>query len=565
MRTKKGQSGANAGVVVIIVTILIILYILFLPPAEREDLLSGGTGTGGHSTSGSGTSGTGTNGAQYMGIVLKENVGTLYELSEDQKDYEMSSFTIGTKTSAGIIKSASAVYVKSSAFQETRDTVRFEVDPDLTDNLILSFNVDAGLGRLLITLNGNTIFNKELGEGSSPPIYLDSDDLENTNELVFSVSGPGLAFWRYNEYSIEDIKITGDQTDISGSEAVQYITLSNRDLEQVKSSRVRYLASCTERNVKNFELRFNGDRLFRGTPDCAVYTYLPIDKEDLIAGKNEFEFRIEEGSVLVDRLQLENKLEDPDYPVFYFELNKDIFLKQKDDDYCGKVDGICPSNCEGDEDVDCCFKRRDNYWCDVETDNLNDRCVSFVNDCNRCASGYEDRTGDPPDKCADEEYVTVPYCGDDTDDICPAGCTKYYDKDCCFADGEENFWCSSIPEVGITSVCEESIEDEECNDCYGGYEDKDGHRPDCSNVDLTDDTDYQEELKDGYDIILDFRFSNNDQKKLEIFVNGRKIGVNTAQESYERDISSYVESGTNSIELRPENDLTITEMRVTVK
>jgi len=380
----KGQSGAQTGVVIIIITILIILYILFLPPAEREDLLNGGTGTGGHG----GSSGSGGSGGSSvnLGLVLKENVGQLYKLDEDQKDYEMPSFTVGTKTSAQVIKSASSLYVKSSAFQETADTLTFEIQPTLTENLILTFNTEDGTGRLLITLNGNTIFNKEIEKGSSPPIYLDKDDLLSVNELRFSVSGPGIAFWRYNEYSLNNIRITGDTTDISRSENVQYVNIPSRSLAQVESARLRFLGDCVERNVKNFEVKLNGERLFKGTPDCAVYSYLPIDKNQLLVGKNEFEFSLDEGSVLVDRLKLETMLDKPDYPIYYFELEDDLFVQQKEDKYCGKSDGICPANCEPDEDMDCCFKRKDNFWCDVETDNLNDRCVSFVNDCNRCAS-----------------------------------------------------------------------------------------------------------------------------------------------------------------------------------
>ena len=557
---RKGQSGSNAGIVLVVITVLIIIYIMFLPPADREDLLSGGTGTGGHGT----TSGGGTVGvAPKTGIILQENPGKIYAQKEDGDEFEMSSFTISTSTLGDVIKSKTSLFIKSSAFEEKPETIDFSINPDLSDNLILSFNVDEGLGRLTVTLNGKTVYVGEIEQGNSPPIYLDKDDLDTSNTLRFSVSGPGVAFWRSNEYVLRDIKITGDITDTKGSYASQTINLDAKDLQNLKSARLRYLAECKEEEVRGFDVRINGYKLFSGIPDCAVYSYLSINPEQLLDGRNEFEFELETGRVLIDRLQLEVKYDSPDYPTYYFDMANDFFVNKQEEGYCGKVDGQCPANCGADEDKDCCFERRDNYWCDIETPNLNDRCVSFVNDCERCASGYEDRYDKPPKVCVDEDKDLPPYCGDDTDGYCPAGCSKYYDKDCCFEAGEENFWCNDVPQAGITSVCEESIENEECDDCPDGYVNKDGKHPQCTTT--IDDSDLQSSLKDIYKVELGLRFPNDDQKRIGMFINGLKIGINTARESITRDISQYVEEGTNSIEIQPEDDVSITELRVTVK
>lgn len=563
--SNKAQSGSNAAVVIIIIMVLITLYILFLPPEDREDLLSGGTGTGGNSGGTSG--GTVRLDNARPAILLRESIGKIYSQDDDEDQFKMNSFTISTETQGGIVKTKSSIYTKSSAFQEQTDSMIFSIDEDLTDNLILSFNVRRGSGRLTITLNGVTVYTGEIDQGNSPPIYLDEDQIQGNNDLTFSVSGPGIAFWRFNEYDLTDIKITGDITDISGSQNIQSLALRSRDLSNLESSRLRFLAECNERQVQNFEVRLNGQRLFRGIPDCAIYNFLPIDSSSLLVGNNEFEFSIQSGRVLVDRLELQNKLEDPDYPVMYFEMHEDYFVDKKEDAFCGKVDGICPRGCEEDEDVDCCFDRRDNFWCDIETPNLNDRCVSFVNDCERCPAGYEDYRGDPPDKCVEGIGTTDPpaYCGDDTDDVCPSGCSPLYDQDCCYEAYPEGYWCDDQPEAGMTSICEQSIELVECDDCVNGYDDIDGHAPDCRGY-KPDTDDDEEELDPDFEVTLKFVFPNDDdRKKMEIFINGRIIGINTVREEYERDISDYVRSGTNSIELRPDKDLTITELRVTVR
>lgn len=552
----KAQSGSMAGAMILIIMVLIILYILFLPPAEREDLLSGGTGTGGHGTVIGG--GTIVSANTPLGVIFRENIGKIYEPRINQKDIDLPAFTIATQTSGGIIKTKTSAYIKSSAFEEITDTMDFQITPGLSDNLILSFTVIKGTGNLKITLNNKVVYFGEIKQGNSPPIYLSKDDLSSTNTLVFSVNGPGIAFWKYNDYSLTDLKITGDITDVSSSTAYQAVTIAERDLVNFKSARFRYLAECTQGTVDRFEVKLNGQRLFSGRPDCAIYTYLPIDSNQLRTGNNEFEFSVENGRVLVDRAQLQIMYNEPVYPTYYFQMHDDYFVKKKADGYCGKADGICPTGCQSYEDVDCCLKRSDNYWCDIPTTNPNDRCVSFINDCDRCLSGYEDRSGNVPNKCK----ADGPYCGNDKDGICPDGCSAYYDKDCCF-EIEGAYWCNDMPEKGVENICKQFVADYECNDCPYGYRNKAGRSPDCR----TTSTSYDEEetLKTNFKVMLNFAFPNTDQKRLEVFVNGKLVGINTAQITYETDISLYVRSGTNSIEIRPKGDPTITEMRITVK
>lgn len=552
----KAQSGSMAGAMILIFMVLIVLYILFLPPAERDDLLSGGTGTGGHGTVTGG--GTVVSANTPLGVIFRENIGKIYEPRINQKDIDLPTFTVATQTEGSIIKTKTSGYVKSSAFEEITDTMEFQITPSLSENLILSFTVIKGTGTLKVTLNNKVVYVGSIKQGSSPPIYLSKDDLSAMNTIVFSVDGPGIAFWRYNDYSLTDIKITGDVTDVSSSTAYQAVTIVERDLANFKSARLRFLAECTQGTVDGFEVRLNGGRLFSGRPDCAIFTYLPIDSNQLKVGTNELEFGVQNGRVLVDRGQLQIMYNEPVYSTYYFQMHEDYFSISKEDGYCGKVDGICPTGCESSEDADCCFKRSDNFWCDIPTTNPNDRCVSFINDCSRCLSGYEDRSGNVPDKCA----RTDPYCGDDKDGECPSGCSAFYDKDCCF-NIEGAYWCNDMPEKGIESICKQFVADYECNDCPKGYKNEDGRSPDCS----TTSTSYDEEetLRSKFKVMLKFVFPNADQKRLEVFVNGKLVGINTAKIEYETDISLYVRSGTNSIEIRPKGDVTITEMRVTVK
>jgi len=395
---RKGQSGSNAAIVIIISVVVMVLYILFLPPADRQELLQG--------TSSSSTSSTGTASSK---ILLLEKPGNLSYFSSDEKSYDFPAFTINTEKKGQIIKSKSTLYVKNSVFEKIEENVDFSIDPTLSENLILSFNVAVGEGILTIELNGEKVYSGELSAGASIPVYLDSQSLSDYNTLRFSVSSPGVAFWRYNEYQLKDIKITADVTDISESQATQTITLQQKEIDRLTRARLRYDPVCIQTQVTNFEISLNNQRLFKGDPDCGVYNYIDLAKEDLAVGTNEFTFRIEKGKVLVDRLRLINSLEEAQYPIYYFEIDTSYFNRIKSNE-----------------------------------------------------------TNEP------DEY----------------------------------------------------------------------------------------ELKSKYEAVVDFTFPNTDKKRFEVFINGKKMSFNTYKIKETRSVDNYLTAGTNSVEIRPLEDVTINELKI---
>ncbi len=391
---RKAQAASSSAILVIVITVLIILYILFLPPEDRERLLDPNITENGE------------NGEVIIGVILREHVGRIEYVGFDERVYDLSSFTVSTDTHARVIASKTSIYVKNSVFDDITDKMEFEASPGLTQNMMLSFNIEGNTrGRLHITLNGRTIYRGELREGNSPPIYLDSGLLERRNILEFSVDSPGLLFWRYNQYNLKNIRVLGDITDVSLSENIQEIVLSEKEYENMEIARIRYTPVCEQTQVREFEVRLNNQRIFRGIPDCNVLNTYTISKEYLREGKNAFEFRVGEGQVLVDSLRFTGTLKDPEYPVYYFFLKDELFEEHND------------------------------------------------------------------------EYV----------------------------------------------------------------------------------------LKQSRDVTLEFNFPNTEQKRLEIFINGYLMGINTAKREDSRNIDNFVRPGTNSIEIRPLQDITITEMRVRVR
>ena len=379
---------------IIAIVVLVVLYILFLPPDERARLLENNV------------TDDPTHPDFRTTILLREHIGELTYLGFDFREYDFPSFSISTEAGARLITSKSSAYVKNSVFDEVTDRMEFSAKPELTDNLLLSFNVDkASRGRLRITLNGETMFNSRIPEGNSPPIQLDSSLLRNNNELKFSVSGPGIIFWRYNEYELSSLQILGDVTDVSLSEHTNSFIIPERELDHMKSARLSFVPVCDERQVREFEVFLNHDRIFRGIPDCGVLNMQTIARNQLRSDRNTLEFRVGAGRVLVDRPRLGIEMEEEQHLIYYFELEEKYF-RENNDDY---------------------------------------------------------------------------------------------------------------------------------------------------------------ELISPREVFLEFSFPNNDPKRFEVFVNGYRIGINIARTEHDRNISSFVRPGTNSIEIRPQQDFTITEMRVRLK
>ncbi|RMF55278.1 hypothetical protein D6745_02570 [Candidatus Woesearchaeota archaeon] len=559
MRRKAQERASGAASLIIIIGILVVLYILFLPPKEREELLEGRT------PNVPGEDNGGRIPSDFNEVLLLESPGRLENIQTGEIPHPLPSVSLQTVTSSKIIKEVSNIYVKNSVFGKQFKSLEFPInDFENTENVLLSFASSVHNGRLIILLNGKEIFNSYISD-SPNPIPLAKDALQQNNVLEFLVSPTGFAFWKSNEMLLENVKITADVSDISGRVASSRFVLGESEKENLEAAEMVFYADCDQSKVGTLSIIINNERVFRGVPACkSMNNPIEISPETLFEGNNEVKFSTNKGNIIIDQIMVTSFLKESVYPSYFFEL-PDVFFEGAIDEFfeegvCGVIDGYCPSGCDEDEDKDCCFINN-NYWCDLETDNQDDRCVSYVSseNCGRCTSGYEEKNGDPPQACEGE-------CGDDTDGECPDDCSIYYDKDCCFE--EENgsyWWCDDFPTTGVRSICEAGISTSECDDCPAGYENSDGDNPDCPPRQRPQSVEFYDfVLSDAYDVILTLRFIDDlEMKQGEVFVNGHTFSFNTRQPEFYRSIGNYVEPGSNGITIVPlSKSLDIVELRV---
>jgi hypothetical protein len=561
-RMRKAQaSGATAAVFVAVLALLMVLYILFLPPEDREAIL------------GSGSKVTTPQEDDplsriiYNETVLAKSPGRLDYLKFDEYEHDLPAINLYKTTSANEILIESAFVIRNGWFDNQKKKINFNVrDISNMKDFIMSFENKIHNGRLKVTLNGEVILEDYVDSYNVGPINMPVDLIGQTNTLEFEVSEVGWKFWTTNEYNIKNLKIVADITDVSKDTGKSVFYASYEEIKNMESGYIRFNPNCNS-EAGYLSIMFNAREIYNALPDCGILNKVEVPVGYFSSGENEVIFKTEKGSYLIDQIQVKTTLNEPNNPVYMFELEDSLFREKfsKPKAECGKIDGICPEGCDDNDDKDCCFtKNTGAFWCDVKTDDGDDRCVKFMDEekCYKCPSGYEDIKGNPHKYCEG-------LCGDDTDKLCPSGCSRHYDSDCCYNDYENEstnyYFCPDLPTTGADYICLASVRVSQCLTCETGYEDESGSKPEvCAGAAPA----YDEEivLRDGFHVNLTIDFVDDvKSKNLKVLINSRTIWVHTKDVQYSRIIDSYVEPGTNSIKLIPESTMDIRQVKVLLK
>ncbi len=313
--TKRGQGAINAAILVAILFGLILLYILAIPPSDRDKILNENTRTTVSSSS-----------SRTNVTLLKEKVGTLEDRNLDQVEHDIPSFTLFRTSGADVLKKSPAFQVRNGIFDFQSREVRFVVDDlELTNNVLLSFSILKAQGTLHISLNGNPIFDGDLGAGQQTPIALSKSDVLKENVLVFSVSGVGWQFWTTNQYQIDTLMITGEVTDTSKESSNTVFFATEKEIDNIDKSTLRFNPDCNPANVGTLDIKLNKRSLFNGVPDCGSLNKVEFNPGLIDVGENTLDFTTSKGSYLMDQIQVKTTLKDQIFPVFYFEVNESKF------------------------------------------------------------------------------------------------------------------------------------------------------------------------------------------------------------------------------------------------
>src|SRR3989338_5985214 len=103
-------------------------------------------------------------------------------------------YNVERRLSMKITTKESTLYVKNGVFDKLFRNFTFSLDDvQNTENVLLSFSMQSGAGRLFIYLNNNLIFDGF--PDAYTTIELDKDRLNAQNNILFGVSAVGWRFW----------------------------------------------------------------------------------------------------------------------------------------------------------------------------------------------------------------------------------------------------------------------------------------------------------------------------------------------------------------------------------
>ena len=308
---------------IFIIGLTLVMYIMFLPPEDRADLLEQNR-----------TYAEGDDVKNYITILMTKEPGRLTNLAEDEVVKDLPSFNLFTRTDATSLIDFDSVYIKKSLFEEQQRNISFKIDDfENTANYILSFTVPTHQGILTILLNGNILLSREFNTPSPSPIKLPKDYLKSENSLVFKTSGPGIEFWKTNEFIIENLKITADITDLSSQENIQSFYVSEQEKDNLESFELRFVADCKAADSGPIEIYLNKRLIFNGVPDCGTKVLVPeVDGSRIDQGENDLLFRVEKGNYLLYGLETTFHLREPIFPTYYFQIDEETFQDIENDD-----------------------------------------------------------------------------------------------------------------------------------------------------------------------------------------------------------------------------------------
>ena len=309
----KAQGGLNAAILVAIIAAVIIIYILFLPTEEREDLLEENGDEG-------------TSEKKDKVILLSESVGRLDPVGR-VIDKDIPNVYIFETTNSKVLDTINPIYIRNGWFDKKIKIVKFAIsDLENTDKIVLSFSAPKRKGVLSIRPNGELFYEYDINAPIVEPIKLKESLIKTDNELEFSVSGVGAKFWTTNEYSLEDVKIIGDITDISRQESQNVFSLTDTEYQNLEKTELKFIPYCaSSATVGILDVFINKRNIFSAVPICNDRYSQDIPISAMSAGQNNIIFKTNKGSYSIEQVKLNFREKDTPEAVYYFEVNSTIY------------------------------------------------------------------------------------------------------------------------------------------------------------------------------------------------------------------------------------------------
>lgn len=319
-KNKRGQAAAGAAILLVIIAALLVGFVVLIPPQERAELL-------GESSTSTSTTHKVIDEAAVKINLLKVSPGKIDFLNQKEIEHPLPVTTIFTKTESKILAEKNVVSMKKGAFSEEQSNFKFTVPSlDQSDDFLFSFTVKSAQGDLLISLNGEEIFSSEVAGGESLVVNLPKNSIQENNELLFSTSGVGAAFWKTNSIQLEKLKVVSDVTDLESQASKNLFLVSETEKKNLEKIRLKFKPDCDTNKAGKLEVLINGNEIYSAIPDCEL-SMVPLEFSPSLvySGENEIVFLTSKGTYVISNIKIESELKEVEYPTYYFEVSHEQY------------------------------------------------------------------------------------------------------------------------------------------------------------------------------------------------------------------------------------------------
>ncbi len=307
---KKSQTSAGGiAVFIILIALFMVLYLIFIPPADREELL------GLNQTSGE--EGSTNEGSPTGNSLLSQNPGILKPNENDESKHEIDTIQLYLKNEPITDDLASSITVSKTAFKTETKELRFNVeDLQNLDKVTLYFFVNEAKGDLIITLNGIEIFNAKAR--GLQTVILPRDLLTENNVLIFRTSSP--SFFSKNIYTLGELKVKED-FELTNQKEERSVVLT---ASETGKGELSFFVFCNQAPTgSRLRIFLNQEEIFNNVISCVSAGKVVEIEEDLLdEGSNTFLFEIDKGDFLINDIELKVDLEEGGSRTYRFSLTE---------------------------------------------------------------------------------------------------------------------------------------------------------------------------------------------------------------------------------------------------
>ena len=321
---KRGQSAAGAAVLLAVIAGILIMFIVMAPPAQRAEILGETVNT----------SSTTLNKASTVQNLLVASPGRIDYLATNEIEHPLPAVNVYTQMESKILAEKNTGYAKRGVFYSNDITLKFDLQELAdTEKALLNFKVISVKGKIIVSLNGEEVFNSAVDTDNPVTVSLPKSSLKEENELLISATSPGLAFWSTNEIQLESLKVVGEVTNKEAQYAKETFLVSKTEKSNLEKAVLKFQPDCKVGEAGKLKVSINLNEIYEGFPDCDL-AMIPIEfsPSSLQEGENQLNFMVEKGTYALSHIFLISKLKEVDYPIYYFDLSYEQYQEVQNEE-----------------------------------------------------------------------------------------------------------------------------------------------------------------------------------------------------------------------------------------